>query len=252
MKPFHEARKVLAAARSELAPSGILRAGLNLANSTTVTQDVQTGELRGVAVDLSRALADALGVAFEPVSYASAGRLVEAASSGNWDIAFMAIDPARAREIAFTAPYMEVHNTYMVLSGSSIHTIADVDRPGVQVAVQERNALDLFLSRNLQHATLVRSASEDTALELLRSGRVHVLATGLGLLLAHAARWPGARVLEGQVLAVKHGIGVSLGRDNGLAFLRDFVEQEKHTGRVQQMLDRQGCAGVFVSSSSGP
>lgn len=245
------AQEVSAAVRSELAPGGKLRVGLNLTNSATVTKDAQTGELRGVAVDLSRALAEEMGVVFEPVPYPSATKMAEAAGGGQWDMAFMAIDPARARVIAFTAAYMLVPNTYMVPPGSPIQTLADVDRPGVRIAVDERNATDLFLSRNLRHATLVRVAGEPAALELLRAGDVQVLATGRGLLLRHAANWPGARVLEGWFLAVEHGIGVPAGRDNGLAHLRDFVEQMKRSGRVQQMLDRQGTVGVFVAPA-GP
>lgn len=244
------AQDVSGAVRSELAPGGKLRVGLNLTNSATVTKDAQTGELRGVAVDLSRALAEEMGVAFEPVLYPSATKMAEAAGGGQWDVAFMAIDPARAQVIAFTAAYMLVPNTYMVPPGSSIQTIADVDRPGVRIAVDERNATDLFLSRNLRHATLVRVAGEPAALERLRTGDVQVLATGRGLLLRHAANWPGARVLEGWFLAVEHAIGVPAGRDSGLTYLRDFVEQTKRSGRVQQMLDRQGVEGVFAAPAA--
>ena len=244
------AQDVSAAARSELAPGGKLRVGLNLTNSATVTKDAQTGELRGVAVDLSRALADEMGVVFEPVPYPSATQMAEAAGRGQWDVAFMAIDPARAQVIAFTAAYMLVPNTYMVPPGSSIQTLADVDRPGVRIAVDERNATDLFLSRNLRHASLVRVAGEPAALELLRTGDVQVLATGRGLLLRHAANWPGARVLDGWFRAVEHGIGMPAGRDSGLTHLRDYVEQMKRSGRVQQMLDRQGAMGLITAPAA--
>ncbi len=239
------AQQVSTAARAELAPGGKLRVGLNLSNNTTVTKDAQTGELRGVAVDLSRALAEEMGVAFEPVLYPSATKMAEAAA-GQWDVAFMAIDPARAQVITFTAAYMLVPNSYMVPPGSPIQTMADVDRPGIRIAVDEKNATDLFLSRNLRHATLVRVVGEPAALERLRTGDVQVLATGRGLLLSHAANWSGARVLDGWFRAVEHGIGMLAGRDNGLTHLRDFVEQMKRSGRVQQMLDRQGVMGLIA------
>jgi polar amino acid transport system substrate-binding protein len=238
---------VPAMVRSELAPAGKLRVGLNLTNIVTFTKDAQSGELRGVAVDLGRALAAELGLAFEPVLYATAPKLVEAVGSGEWDVAFMAADPARAGEIAFTAPYMEVHNTYMVPPGSTIQTIADVDQPGVRIAVHERNANDLFLSRTLRHAKLVRVATEAATLEMLRTGQAEALASARGLLLARAAIWPGARVLDGRFLAVGHAIGMPVGRDNGFAYLSDFVEKAKRSGQVQQMLDRQGVAGVFLA-----
>lgn len=244
------AQEVSAAVRSDLAPGGSLRVGLNLTNSATVTKDAKTGELRGVAVDLSRALAAALGVRFEPVLYPTSAKMAESARAGQWDMAFLAIDPARSRDIAFTPPYMEVHNTYMVPPASSLQTIADVDQPDVRIAVHERNATDLFLSRNLRHATLVRVAGEGAALELLRTGQAEVLATGHGLLLAHAANWPGARVLDGWFLAVGHAIGMPVGRDSGLTYLRNFLEQAKRSGQVQQMLDRQGFLGVLVAHSA--
>ena len=241
------AQEASVAVRSELAPGGSLRVGLNLTNTTTVTKDPNTGELRGVAVDLSRALADALGARFEPVLYPSAPKLTEGARAGQWDIAFLAIDPARSQDIAFTSAYMEVHNSYMVPPGSAIQKNADVDQPGIRIAVHERNATDLFLSRNLRHATLVRVASESAALDALRTGQADVLATGRGLLLEHASRWPNARVLDGWLRAVGHGIGVPAAREGAHKYLRDFVEQAKRSGRVQQMLDRQAVLGVVVA-----
>ena len=241
------AQEVSIAARSALTQGGKLRVGLNLANSVTVTKDTQTGELRGVAVDLSRALASTLGVTFEPVLYPSPAKMAEAASAGQWDVAFLAIDPARSRDVAFTAPYMEVHNSYLVPPGSNIQAMADVDQPGVRISVGERNANDLFLSRSLRQATLVRAAGEAAGFELLRTGQVQVQASGRGLLLAYAANWPGARVLEGHFLAVEHAIGVPVGRVAGLAYVRDFVEQAKRSGQIQRSLDRQGVAGVVVA-----
>jgi len=244
------AQGVSAAVRSELTPSGSLRVGLNLTNTATVTKDPTTGELRGVAVDLSHALAQALGVKFEPVLYPASGKLAEGARAGQWDIAFLAIDPARSQDIAFTAAYMEVHNSYMVPPGSAIQKNADVDQPGVRIAVHERNATDLFLSRSLRHATLVRVATESAALEALRSGQADVLATGRGLLLEHASSWPNARVLDGWLRAVGHGIGVPADRESALRYLRDYVELAKRSGRIQQMLDRQAVLGVVVAPAA--
>lgn len=244
------AQEVTAAVRSELSPGGSLRVGLNLTNTITVTKDAKTGELRGVAVDLSRALANALGARFEPVLYPTSAMLAESARAGQWDVAFLAVDPARSQDIAFTPPYMEVPNSYMVPPGSAIQKNADVDQPGVRIAVHERNATDLFLSRNLRYATLVRAGSEGAAFELLRTGQAEVFATARSLLLVHASSWPNARVLDGWFRAVGHGIGVPTGRESGLTYLRDFVEQAKRSGRVQQMLDRQGVLGVLVAPAA--
>jgi polar amino acid transport system substrate-binding protein len=237
--------------RKDLAPSGKLRVGLNLGNTITVTKDAATGELRGVAVDLGRTLASHLGVAFEPVIYPTATKMAEAAKAGEWDVAFLAVDPARALDMAFTPPYMEVDNTYLVPPGSSIQTIADVDQPGVRIAVQQRNAPDLFLSRILRHAELVRSTTGgDAAFELLRAGQAHVLASGRAPLLGYAAKWPGARVLDGRFLAVEHAIATPMGREAGLSYLRDFVEHAKRAGLVQQAIDRRGVPGVHVAPAA--
>jgi len=248
--PVSVAQEASAAVRSELSPGGSLRVGLNLTNTATVTKDPTTGELRGVAVELSRALAQSLGAKFEPVLYPTSGKLAEGARAGQWDIAFLAIDPARSQDIAFAPAYMEVHNSYMVPPGSAIQKNADVDQPGIRVAVHERNATDLFLSRNLRYATLVRVGSESAALDALRTGQADVLATGRGLLLEHASRWPDARVLDGWFRAVGHGIGVPATRESGHKYLRDFVEQAKRSGRVQQMLDRQAVLGVVVAPAA--
>lgn len=240
-----------ASGRGALAPTGMLRVGLNLGNSATVTQDAATGELRGVAVALGRALAGAIGVALTPVVYPTVAYMVEAATAGAWDVAFLAVDPARMVDMVFTPPYMEVENTYLVPPGSAIQTMADVDQPGMRVAVQQSNAPDLFLSRTLRHAALVRSTTGDeAAFALLRAGQAHVLASGRAALLGYAATWPGARVLDGRFLAVEHAIAIPKGQEAGLRYLRDFVEEAKRSGMVQQAIDRSGVRGVRVAPAA--
>jgi polar amino acid transport system substrate-binding protein len=212
-----------------------------------MSKDTTTGELRGVAVDLGRTLAQHLGVTFEPVIYPTVATMVEAVKAGAWDVAFLAIDPARAGNMVFTPPYIEVDNTYLVPPGSAIQTITDVDQPSIRIAVQQRNAPDLFLSRTLRHAELVRGGGPEATFELLRSGQAQALAANRTALLGLAATWPGARVLDGRFLAVEHAIATPQGRDAGLSYLRDFVEQAKRSGLVQQAIDRTGVQGVQVA-----
>jgi polar amino acid transport system substrate-binding protein len=242
------AQSISVAASRELAPLGTLRVGLNLGNAVTVTKDATTGELRGVAVEMSRALASRLGVVFAPMIYPSAAMMVEAVKAGEWDVAFLAVDPARAVDMAFTQPYMEVDNTYLVPPGSDIQSIANVDKAGIRIAVPQGSAPDLFLSRTLQRAELVRSTAGLAAtVELVRTGQAHALAADRDSLLGVAATWPGARVLEGRFLTVGHAIAIPKDRDAGLSFLRDFVDQAKQSGLIQQAIDQNGLRGVRVA-----
>lgn len=232
-----------------LAPSGTLRVALNLANAVTVTRNDTTGELRGVAVELGRNLARRLGVPFTPVTYPSAGKMVEAATMGEWDVAFLAVDPARAVDIAFAPPYMEVDNTYLVPPGSALRSIADIDRPGIRIAVPHRSAPDLFLSRTLRHAELVRTEDGLAAtVEVVREGRAHALAADRSSLLGVAATWPGARVLSEPFIAVGHAIAIPRSRVAELSYLRDFVEEAKRSGLIRQAIERSGVRGVRVAA----
>ena len=161
--------------RNDLAPAGKLRVGINYANPVLARRDPASGALHGVAPDLGRELGQRIGVPVELVGFASAGKMFDALKAGAWDVAFLAIDPERAGEIDFTAPYVEIEGTYLVPAGSPLRTVADVDREGIRVGASAGSAYDLFLSRNLQRAQLVRAASPDAAFELIVSGKVDVL-----------------------------------------------------------------------------
>ncbi|HEY3075997.1 MAG TPA: transporter substrate-binding domain-containing protein, partial [Burkholderiales bacterium] len=139
------------AALSELSPSGKLRAAINYGNAVLAVRDPQSGELRGVTVDISRELGRRLGVPVELIGYDTVAGLMAGVKSGAWDVAFLAVDPARAAEVEFTAPYMEVEVTYLVPAQSELRDVSEVDRAGVRIAVQEKNAADLFLSKELKH-----------------------------------------------------------------------------------------------------
>src|SRR5262252_333947 len=156
---------------SALAPTGQLRIALNVGNPVLAVKDTATGEVRGVTVDLGRALAAKLGVTVALIEYPNVARIVDGARSGLWDIAFLAVDPARAGDTDFTPPYMEVEITYLVPTGSPIRTTADADRPGLRIAVPSRSTADLFLSSVLKRATLVRGETEAHTFEMLRTGQ---------------------------------------------------------------------------------
>jgi polar amino acid transport system substrate-binding protein len=235
------------AARADLAPTGKLRAGINLGNVILAQKDPATGKFRGVAIDLTRELARRLEVPVEIAPYQSVGAMVDAAKTGAWDIAFMGSDPAREGEITFTAAYVELDATYLVPAGSPLRAVADVDRDGVRVAAPARANYELFLTRSLKHAQLVRGEDAGAAFDLLVSGKVEALAGLTQQLFGLAGKLPGSRVLEGRFLGVQQSMATPKGRDAGARYLRGFVEEAKASGLVAKALEKTKARGVSVA-----
>jgi polar amino acid transport system substrate-binding protein len=236
-----------AAARSELAPTGTLRVGINYGNFLLVSKDQASGETRGIAVDMATELARRLGVAFEIVAYKGAGQMADAAAAGTWDVAFLGAEPARANEIAFTAAYLEIPSGYLVPAGSPIRGMAEVDSDGVRVAVAAKSAYDLYLSRSLQRATLVRAEGIDASYELFVKDRLDALAGLKPRLATDAEKLPGSRILEGSFTAIQQAIGTPRVRVAGAKYLREFVEEAKASGLVARAIDRHHVRGVNVA-----
>ncbi len=232
---------------SDLAPTGTLRVGINYGNPILAQRDAGSGELRGIAVDLGRELGKRVGAPVELVGFESAGKMFDAVKAGAWDMAFLAVDPGRAGDISFTAPYIEIEGTYLVPAGSSVREVADVDRKGVRVGVSAKSAYDLFLSRSLQHAELVRGPTNNAGFELLLAGKVDVVAGIRQHLVANAQRLPGSRVLEGRFMAIQQALGTPKGRDVAAKYLREFIEDVKASGLVAQAIERSGIRGVSVA-----
>jgi polar amino acid transport system substrate-binding protein len=234
------------AVRNDLAPTGKLRVGINYGNPVLAKKDPISGELSGVAVDLGRELGRRTDLPVELVAFESAGKMFDALKSSAWDAAFLAIDPGRANEIDFTEPYVEIEGTYLMPSGSPIRALADVDRDGVRVGVSGKSAYDLFLSRNLKHAQLVRADSPDAAFELILSAKVDVLAGVRQHLVANAAKLPGSRVFDDRFMAIGQALGIPKGRGDGAKYLREFIEDVKASGLVARAIEKAGVRGVSV------
>jgi len=232
---------------SELAPTGILRVGINYGNPVLATRDPASGDLRGVAVDLARELGRRVDLPLELVAFESAGKMFDAVKAAAWDVAFLAIDPERADQISFTAPYIEIEGTYLVPSGSTVHALGDVDRAGVRIGVSEKSAYDLFLSRSLQHAQLVHAPDPNSAFELIVSGKVDVIAGVRQHLVANSQKLPGSRVLEGRFMSIQQALGIPKDRDAGAAYLRQFIEEVKASGLVDRVMEKAGVRGVSVA-----
>jgi polar amino acid transport system substrate-binding protein len=233
--------------RQALAPTGTLRVGLVLGNPLGVIRDAASGAMKGVGFDLGQALAQRLGVPFEPVLHPSGPALLDGAKSGAWDVTFMGVSPARAKEVDFTGPHLEVELGYLIPGGSSLTTLAEVDRPGIRVAVQEKGALDLLLSDALKQAVVVRGSGFAGAVELLRSGSADVLAGSKPSLFETVSQVPGSRVLDGRLSLEPHALAMPKGRDLGAAYARQFVEDAKSEGLVKAAIERVGLRGAVVA-----
>jgi polar amino acid transport system substrate-binding protein len=235
--------------RTDLAPTGKLRAGINHANTVIATKDPATGELRGVSVDLMRELARRLDVPLELVGFDFSGKLTDALNAGTLDIGGISGGAGSGREgtLEFTAGYVQIETTYMVAPGSAIRSIADVDREGVRVGVADKSAFQPYLARTLKHATLLSGPGNPTAFELLRSGKADVLAGLRHQLMAVAPQLSGSRVLDGRFLVVEQTLAIPKGRSAGMRFLREFIEEAKATGAIARSLANSGNAHVPVS-----
>jgi polar amino acid transport system substrate-binding protein len=234
----------------DLAPSGQLRAAINLGNPVLAQRDPATGELGGVSVDLARELGRRLVVPVELVVFDAAGKVADAARTGAWDVAFLAIDPARAAEIDFSAPYVVIEGTYAVPADSPLRAIDEVDRDGVRVAVGKKSAYDLYLTRTLKHARLVRAETSPAAIEMFLRDRLEAVAGVKQPLVRLAHRNPQVRVIEGRFMTIEQAMGTPKGRDGGLGYLRQFVEEMKASGFVAGALEKSGQVDATVAAPS--
>lgn len=235
------------AARSELAPTGILRAGINLANFLLVTGRAADGDPEGVAPDMARAIADRLGVPVKYVPFETPGALADAAGDDVWDIGLIGAEPARAESIAFTAAYVEIEATYLVPDGSPLTSIEAVDRPGVRIAVSARSAYDLWLSRNIRNAELVRADGIQASYDLFVGDRLDALAGLRPRLLTDVEKLSGARILDGRFTAVQQAVGTPKRNVEAAAFLQAFVEEAKDSGLVAGLIEKHRVQGLTVA-----
>jgi polar amino acid transport system substrate-binding protein len=232
------------AARAELAPTGKLRAGMNLANTLFTTKDPATADLRGVAVDVMRELASRLGVPLELVVHATPGEVADAAPKGTWDVAILAIEQSRAQTIAFSPPITEIEATYAVRRNSPLRAIEQVDASGVRISAAEKAGYELYLTRTLRNATLVRAKSVQGSIELLNDGHADAVAGLRPMLLDSMNRMPDARLLDGKFMAVNHGLGTPRERPAAAEYLKAFVQDVNASGFIARSIERHGVRGL--------
>jgi len=232
------------AARRELIPTGKLRAAMNLGNTLFTTKDVATGELRGVSVDVMRELGARLGVPVELVVHATPGDVADAAGTGTWDVAILAIEPARAEKIAFSPAMTEIEATYVVHKASGLQSVSQVDTSGTRISAPEKAGYELYLTRTLRNATLVRTKGVQASIDLFNERRADALAGLKPSLLESMDRLPSGRLLDGKFMTVNHGLGIPRERPAAAAYLKAFVEEMNASGFIARSIERHGVRGL--------
>lgn len=229
--------------RDELAPTGVLRAAINMSNFLLVTGETPEGDPDGVSPDMARALAERLGVPVTFVTFKTPGELADAAVEDVWDIGNIGAEPERAKHIAFTPAYVEIEATYLVPAGSPIQSIEEVDRDGIRIAVGARTAYGLWLEDNIRNAELVMAKGLDGSFETFVEQELDALAGLRPRLIQDVEKLPGARILDGKFTAVQQAIGTKPDRAASIAFLREFVEERKANGFVASLIEKHGVTG---------
>lgn len=236
-----------AEAMADLAPTGRLRAVINLGNPILANSDPAAGQAFGVSVDLARELARQLGVQAELLVVKTAGEAVDALATGKVDVGFFAIDPARAATTAYSAAYVQIEGAYLVRNESPLQSNEEVDRPGTRVAVGARSAYDLYLSRELKAASIERAPSSPEVVSYFLAQQLDVAAGVKQQLEADARGKPGLRLLPGHFMVIHQAMGMAKGKEAGAGFLADFVEQAKASGFVGAALQRHRIEGAAVA-----
>jgi polar amino acid transport system substrate-binding protein len=235
---------------NDLAPAGRLKAAINFGNPVLAQKDPATGGPRGISADLATELGRRLGAPVEFVAYETAGQVSDTVGTGAWTICFLANEPARAVEIAFTAPYVVIEGTYLVRSESPLRRVEDVDQDGVRVAVGHKTAYDLYLTRTVKHAELVRAPNSAAALDMFLEEKLDAAAGVRQPLVRFTQSHPDLRVMDGRFMAIEQAMGVPRGREAGARYLRRFIEEMKASGFVAAGLRRSGQDEALVAPPS--
>ncbi len=235
----------------ELTVSGTLRVGINLGNILLVTGTGPSGDPQGVAPDMAAAMAGRLGVAASYVTFATPGEVADALLRDEWDIGLIAVEPKRAEKIAFSNAYVEIEATYLVPGGSPLRSIEDVDQPGVRIAVSDRAAYDLYLTRTLKHAELHRAKGLAGACALFATEKLDALAGLVPALKENAGKMPGSRVLDGRYTSVRQAVGIRPENTALRAFVEQFIAEAKESGLVAELIEKHGVTGKLQVATGG-
>jgi len=241
----------------DLAPSGTLRAAINVGNAVLAARpkggaDPSGAEPTGISVDLARELARRLGVPVQLVVFDAAGKVVDAGRTGSWDIAFVALDPKRAAEIAQSPPYVQIEGSYLVRSDSALRSNDEVDRKGHRVVVGRNSAYDLYLTRELKQAEIVRTPTSAQVVDTMLKDNYEVSAGVKQALENDARRLPGVRLLPGRFMVINQAMASQKGKEAGARYVREFVEEVKASGFVAHSIDLHRQSSAVVAPPGDP
>jgi polar amino acid transport system substrate-binding protein len=232
---------------ADIVRAGNLRVGLGLGVLMQAVKNPTTGELRGAALELSRALTARIGVRLVTVEYPRPGAVLDGLRTNAWDVSFLVVDPARREAVEFSHTFLQSDLTYLVGPGSRIHSVADADQSGIRIAVPRGDGSDLYLTRTLKNAELIRTDSHAAAVNLVRTGGADGKASPRFVRVPEALGAPGTRVLDGGFAEISYAAVVPKDQAARLAYVNDFVEDAKASGLVSRIIDSLGLQGVRVA-----
>jgi polar amino acid transport system substrate-binding protein len=232
---------------ADLVQAGALRVGIGLGVLMQAVKDPATGELRGASLELARALAARIGIRLVTVEYPRPGAVIAGLRTDAWDVSFLVFDPERAAQVDFSHAFLLSDLTCLVPAGSSIRSAADIDRTGIRIAVPRADGTDLYLTRTLKHAGLIRTDSHAAAMDLIRTGGADAKASPRFVLATEAPALPGSRVLDDGFAGISYAVLVPKGHPGRLAYVNEFIEEAKASGLVGRIIDTLGLQGVKIA-----
>src|SRR6185312_8788070 len=238
---------------TDLAPSGTLRAAINVGNAVLAARPATPGgEPSGISVDLARELGRRLGVPVQLIVFDAAGKVVDAGRTGGWDIAFVALDPKRAAEIAQSPPYVQIEGSYLVKNDSPLKSNDEVDRKGHRVVVGRNSAYDLYLTRELKQAQIVRTPTSGAVVDTMLKDNYEVSAGVKQALENDARRLPGVRLLPGRFMVINQAMASQRNKEAGARYVREFIEEMKASGFVAKAIERHNQPSAVVAPPGDP
>lgn len=232
------------------APTGTLRVGINLGNPVLAGLDSATQKPKGISIDIANEIGKRSGIPIELIPFQSAGSTVDAIKSGNIDLIFVAIDPVRGADVNYTPPYIQIEGAYMVKSDSKLKANEEVDRSGVEIVVGKGSAYDLFLTREIKNAALLRAASSQAVIDDFMAGKGNVAAGVKQQLESDAKRYNGLRMLPGRFMVINQAIGIPKARpeyEKTTIYLSGIITDLKSSGFVADSMKRHGIQGAKVA-----
>jgi polar amino acid transport system substrate-binding protein len=249
-QPYHPMKMIDPTMISSFAPTGTLRVGINLGNPILANENPTTHELEGVTIDIATEIGKRIGLPVKLIPFKTAGNTVDAVKTGEIDLVFVAIDPVRGADISYTPPYIQIEGAYMVKANSPIQKNEQVDVAGNEIVVGKGSAYDLFLTREIKNATILRAASSQAVVDDFMAGQGNMAAGVKQQLESDAKRYEGLRMLPGRFMVINQAIGIPKARpqyEKTNVYLTDLITQLKQSGFVAQAMQRHQIEGAKVA-----